>query len=79
MSTNIELFEQLMTRRIGPALQTLDVFLSSRHPRLYPFFKWLMRKQLARIRDKYLSAQYGREYFEEHNTYRFIVSQLRAD
>ena len=44
MSTNIELFEQLLTQRIGPALATFDLFLRSLHPRLYPLFKWLLRK-----------------------------------
>ena len=78
MSTNIELFEQLLTQRIGPALATLDLFLHNHHPRLYPLFKWLLRKKLTKIKDKYLSDQHGREYFEEHNTYRFIVSQLKA-
>ena len=78
MSTNIELFEQLLTQRIGPALETLDAFLYSCHRRLYPLFKWLLRKRLAKIKDKYLSDRHGREYFEKHNTYRLVVSQLKA-
>lgn len=72
-SPNIHLIDQLLSQRVGPAFETLDTYLSGRHPWLLKLVKWTFRKKLKRLRYKYFSGHRSQAVFERYKTYRRMV------
>lgn len=73
VSPNLELVNNLLQQRIGPACQTVGAYVKQR----YPFFAWVLRKvfhnKLEKMRVKYLSGQRNKATFEKYKNYRLIV------
>lgn len=71
-SPTIDLVDQLLRQRIGPALGTLDTYLRGRHPWLLRLVKRLFRRKFAKLSYKYLSGYRSQAVFERYKTYRRI-------
>lgn len=72
-SPNLELIDRLLRTRIGPALGTVDQFLSSSRPWLYGSIKWLLRRRIRRLHFKYFSGHRSKGTFERYKSYRVFV------
>jgi len=75
-SPNIDLLDKLLNDRIGPALGTLDIYLSNKKPWLLKIFKWFFRKKIQRMQYKYFSGFRSQAVFERYKTYRRIVLKM---
>jgi len=72
MSPNMQIVNDLIVDRLIPFANTLDKFLSTRHPKIYKTIKWLGRKRIDKMKFKY-SAGRNAENFEKYKSYRMIV------
>lgn len=72
-SPNIGLLDELLRLRIGPAVGTLNTYMSERHPAVLKVVKWLFRKKLTKLKFKYLSGHRTQAVFERYKTYRRMV------
>lgn len=73
VSPNLQLVNDLLQQRIGPACFTVSGYVRQR----YPFIAWIIRKafnaKLTKLRLKYLSGQRNKETFEKYKNYRLII------
>ncbi|HAJ91639.1 MAG TPA: hypothetical protein DCO71_03305 [Gammaproteobacteria bacterium] len=76
VSPNIALLDEWLTRRLVPALSSVDEYLLAAWPRLTRFVKWVSRHKLARARYKYLSGHRSQAVFEKYKSYRLLVLDL---
>ncbi len=72
MSPNMQIVNDVIVDRLIPFSNTLDKFLSTRHPKTYKMIKWLFRKRISKMKFKY-SEHRNVENFEKYKTYRLIV------
>jgi SAM-dependent methyltransferase len=78
VSPNLELVNDLLMNRIGPAGLTLRRYLLHNHPFWSRIGLWLLRKRLAKANYKYFSGFRSREVFERYKTYHLMVYRLPA-
>lgn len=73
VSPNLQLVNDLLQQRIGPACFTVSGYVRQR----YPLIAWIIRKafnaKLTKLRLKYLSGQRNKETFEKYKNYRLII------
>lgn len=74
-SQNIDLIDRLLTERIGPAMETINIYLSERKPALFGLLKWVFRKKIARNKFKYFSGHRSQATFERYKSYHLTVLQ----
>lgn len=72
LSPNLSLLNDMLITRFIPFIKTLDLFLTSKHPKKYNFIKYIFRKKLKKMKYKY-SHRRNAENFEKFKTYRLIV------
>jgi len=73
---NIELVNDLLTNRIGPATLTIGRYVQSRYPLLARLALALLRRKLDKANYKYFSGHRCREVFERYKTYRLLLYRL---
>lgn len=76
ISPTIAVVDEMLMQRIFPALQTVDVFMETRHRFWYRLTTRLLRKRLAKLKFKYFSGHRSQAVFERYKTYRRIVLEL---
>lgn len=76
ITPNLVLLEEVLQQRIAPAIATVDGYLSQRRPLLRWLIRRALRRQIERVRFKYLSGHRGPTSFARYKTYRLVV--LRA-
>ena len=72
MSPNLKLVNEVLVDRLLPFSETLNKFLSTRYPKIYRFFKWVLRKKISKLAFKY-SEDRNEENFIKFKSYRLIV------
>lgn len=76
VSPTIELLGDILMKRIVPALQSVDQYLSDRNPLAYKLVKWIYRKKQMNLKYKYFSGNRSKEIFEKYKTYHLTVIRL---
>lgn len=79
VSRNIALLDDILMNRLGPGLQTVDLFLGSRYPKSYRLLTWPLRKRFAKLKEKYFSGHRSQATFEHFKTYHLIELVLKLD
>ncbi|MEM7210105.1 MAG: class I SAM-dependent methyltransferase [Pseudomonadota bacterium] len=74
LSPNLQLIHDVLVQRVVPFSQTLARFLSTRYPKTYRIFRFLLRKRLDKLAFKY-SEKRNEENFKKYKSYRMIVLQ----
>jgi len=72
LSPNLKLVNEVLVDRLLPFSETLNKFLSTRYPKIYRFFKWVLRKKISKLAFKY-SEDRNEENFIKFKSYRLIV------
>ncbi|UCG77401.1 MAG: class I SAM-dependent methyltransferase [Nitrospirota bacterium] len=73
VSPNIELVYGALTDKVGPALGTLDTYLSKRYPFIYKALLFFTKKKRKKLNYKYFSGLRNKETFERYKTYQLVV------
>ena len=73
VSPSIALLDEWLGARLVPATVTLNSWLLDQYPLKTRLLKWLLRKQLARFRYKYLAGNRNQAVFENYKSYRLLV------
>jgi SAM-dependent methyltransferase len=76
MIPNIDLLDEWLTQRLGPAAASIDRYLHDQYPRSRMVLKWLARRKLAKLNYKYLSGHRNATMFQKYKSYRLLVLQL---
>lgn len=76
IAPNLALVEDLLQRRLAPALGSIDSYLSLRHRLLHRLLHFALRRRIEKVRFKYLSGHRSPQVFARYKTYRLI--ELRA-
>lgn len=79
ISPNLDLVNDLLTQKVGPATETLGRYLADTYPRTTRLAAWLLRRKLARLRYKYFSGHRSRAVFERYKRYRLMRYRLTED
>ncbi len=77
-SPNIDLLDKLLRKHIGPAVSTLDIYMSGKHPWVLKLVKAIFKKKFTKLKFKYLSGHRTQEVFERYKTYRRIVLKISS-
>lgn len=77
-SPSIALLDQILSQRIGPAMDTLNLYLSARKPWLFGLVKFLLRKKLKRLHYKYRQGHRSAAVFSKYKSYRLLVLAHQA-
>ena len=72
LSPNLKLVNEVLVDRLLPFSDTLNKFLSTRYPKIYGAFKWLLRKKISKLAFKY-SKDRNEENFIKFKSYRLII------
>lgn len=72
IAPNLALVEDLLQRRLAPALRSIDSYLSLRHRLLHRLLHLILRRRIEKVRFKYLSGHRSPQAFARYKTYRLI-------
>lgn len=73
VSPTIGLLDEVLTQRIGPALETTGVYLRYKHPWVAKALGWLFRKRWQKLKFKYFSGYRTQAVFERYKNYRLLA------
>ena len=76
LSPNIELVDKIVMGRIYPAIQTIDDYLTEKHPVIYKILKFFYRKKMKKLKYKYFSGYRNKKTFEKYKTYLLIILEV---
>lgn len=79
ISPNLDLVNDLLTRKVGPATETVGRYLADNYPRTTRLAAWLLRRKLAKLRYKYFSGHRSRAVFERYKSYRLMRYRLAGE
>lgn len=79
IAPSLQLVEELLQRRIGPAALAVAAYARAHHPLWSRLGTWLWRRKLQRLRFKYLSGHRSAAAFSRYKTYRLLVLRRRDD
>jgi SAM-dependent methyltransferase len=79
IAPNLDLLEDVLQHRIGPAAFSIAGYAQVRYPLLSRMLAWLFRKKLDKVRFKYLSGHRSAAVFSRYKTYRLLVLQRHTD
>ena len=72
-SPTIDMLDHLVRQRLLPSLEVADLFLKARHRFFYSCLRFLFRKPLFKIKEKYLTGHRTGKAFAKFKSYRLIV------
>jgi SAM-dependent methyltransferase len=73
VSPNIALLDECLGNRLVPSAEILNNWLLDQYPFRTRLLKWLVRRQLARLKYKYLSGNRSQAVFEKYKSYRLLL------
>ncbi len=76
-SPTVALLEEVLQRRLRPALALSDAYLARRHPLGWRVLRLLAGRRWRRARRHYLEGEYHQRAFEAAKTYRLFVYRRR--
>jgi SAM-dependent methyltransferase len=76
VSPNLDLLNELLQERVGPATGTLGEYLTGNYPKTSWLLRRIFRKKLAKFRYKYLEGHRSAATFERYKTYRLLTYRL---
>jgi len=79
IAPSLQLVDELLQQRIGPAALAVAAYARERHPLWSRLVGWLWRRRLARLRFKYLSGHRSAAAFSRYKTYRLLVLRRQQD
>jgi SAM-dependent methyltransferase len=79
IAPNLELLEDVLQQRVGPAAFTIAGYAQVRYPLLSRIIGRVFRKKLEKMRFKYLSGHRSPAAFSRYKTYRLLVLQRQSD
>ncbi len=79
IAPNLELLEQVLQQRVGPAAFTIAGYAQVRYPLLSRIIGRVFRKKFEKMRFKYLSGHRCPATFSRYKTYRLLVLQRAAE
>jgi SAM-dependent methyltransferase len=77
VSPNLDLLNDLLQRRVGPAADSIGEYLAGNYPKTSWLLRLIFRKRLAKVRYKYLAGHRTAATFERYKTYRLLSYRLR--
>jgi SAM-dependent methyltransferase len=79
IAPNLQLLEDILQNRVGPATLSIAGYAQQRYPLLSRMVGWVLRKKLEKIRFKYLSGHRSPAAFSRYKTYRLLVLQRQTN
>ena len=76
VAPTIDLVADLLARRVSPAAQAFDAYLSGRSPVSWRLARWLLQRPLRAVNARYFGGHYNRRTFERYKTYRYLEYRL---